>query len=124
MPQRDFPSDAPTRARVSAHLTITVPTSVRAEMVVPGYDHVFVTFGGGISHASLMDTPERLADMLRFALDEVTALLPADTPPPAEPVPYFRRPVPFDIGDEADIDTVTEADWDDVLTDRFGGEAA
>ena len=112
MPQRDFPSDAPTRARVSAHLTITVPTSVRAEMVVPGYDHVFVTFGGGISHASLMDTPERLADMLRFALAEVTALLPADTPPPAEPV------------DEADIDTVSEADWADVLTDRFGGEAA
>ena len=97
---------------------------VDAVQVETGVSLASVTFVGSDYSAGVLDTPERLADMLRFALAEVTALLPADTPPPAEPVPYFRRPVPFDIGDEADIDTVTEADWDDVLTDRFGGEAA
>jgi hypothetical protein len=76
------------------------PTS--AVIVFSGLDHT----------ATITDTPERLADMLRFALEYITSMLPADTPPPAEPV------------DETDIDTVSEADWADVLTDRFGGEAA
>lgn len=81
-------------------------------MRLPSGDIVVRFVSDMASIVSISDTPERLADMLRFALDEVTALLPADTPPPAEPV------------DEADIDTVSEADWADVLTDRFGGEAA
>ena len=85
---------------------------VDAVQVETGVSLASVTFVGSDYSAGVLDTPERLADMLRFALAEVTALLPADTPPPAEPV------------DEADIDTVSEADWDDVLTDRFGGEAA
>jgi len=96
---------------ISADINISRPARAHT-MRLPSGD-VAVRF---VSHmasiVSISDTPERLADMLRFALDEVTALLPADTPPPAEPV------------DEADIDTVTEADWADVLTDRFGGEAA
>jgi len=96
---------------ISADINISRPARAHATRL-PSGDIVVRFVSDMASIVSISDAPERLADMLRFALDEVTALLPADTPPPAEPV------------DEADIDTVSEADWADVLTDRFGGEAA
>ncbi len=96
---------------ISADINMSRPAAV-ATLNLPSGDIAVRFVSEMASVVSVSHTPERLADMLRFALDEVTALPPVDTPPPAEPV------------DEADIDTVSEADWADVLTDRFGGEAA
>ena len=77
MPDKAFPIPNYGDTNVSVDTWLAKPTGVTVRPATNIRQGAIVRFSGRTSSLTLMDAPERLADMLRFALDEVTALLPA-----------------------------------------------